>query len=92
MEETKQSLSELWALLRNKEEQFGLNKLSLTERGILQAIVHSKGKNNVIRIEEVLKNCRHPRATLLRCLNKLRNNSIVSIVTENKDEKRSISK
>ena len=55
MEETKQSLSELWALLRNKEQQFGLNKLSLTERDILQAIIHIKGKSNVISLEEVLK-------------------------------------
>ena len=47
MKETKQSLSELWSLLRNKEEQFGLIKLSLTERDILQAIIHFQGKDKI---------------------------------------------
>ena len=89
MEETKQSLSELWSLLRNKEQQFGLNKLSLTERDILQSIIHIKGKSNVISLEEVLKNCPHPRATFFRCLKKLRINNIVSIVKNNGDARRS---
>ena len=66
MEETKQSLSELWALLRNKEQQFGLHKLSLTERDVLQAIIHMKGKSKAISLEQVLKNCQHPRATFFR--------------------------
>ena len=92
MEETKQSLSELWALLRNKEEQFGLNKLSLTERDILQAIIHIKGKSNVISLEEVLKKCPHPRATFFRCLKKLRINNIVTIVKNNEDARKSFIK
>ena len=50
MKETKQSLSELWSLLRNKEEQFGLNNLSLTERDILQAIIYLQGKNDNISL------------------------------------------
>ena len=92
MQETKQSLSELWALLRNKEEQFGLKKLLLTERDILQAIIHIKGKNNIISLEEVLKNCPHPRATFFRCLKKLRINNIISIVKNNEDARRSFIK
>ena len=76
MKETKQSLSELWSLLRNKEEQFGLNKLSLTERDILQAIIHIQGKDKQIRLETILKQCPHPRATFFRCLKKLRINNI----------------
>ena len=92
MEETKQSLSELWALLRNKEQQFGLNKLSLTGRDILQAIIHIKGKSNVISLEEVLKKCPHPRATFFRCLKKLRINNIVTIVKNNEDARRSFIK
>ena len=39
MKETKQSLAELWQLLRIKEEEYGLDDLSLTERDILQAII-----------------------------------------------------
>ena len=55
MKETKQSLSELWSLLRNKEEQFGLKKLSLTERDILQAIIYFQGSDRHISLEDVLK-------------------------------------
>ena len=92
MEETKQSLSELWALLRNKEQQFGLTKLSLTERDIFQVIIHVKGKNNVISLEEVLKKCPYPRATFFRSLKKLRINNIVSVVKNTEDGRKSFIK
>ena len=92
MEETKQSLSELWALLRNKEQQSGLNSFSLTERDILQSILYIKGKSNAISLEEVLKNCPHPRATLFRCLKKLRVNKIVSIAKDKDDARKSFIK
>ncbi len=89
MKETKQSLSELWSLLRNKEEQFGLFKLSLTERDILQAIIHLQGKNHNIGLDNILKNCPHPRATFFRCLKKLRANNIVEVTKDNKDARKS---
>ena len=92
MKETKQSLSELWSLLRNKEEQFGLKKLSLTERDILQTIIHFQGKNRHISLEYILKECPHPRATFFRCLKKLRNNNFVKIVKDNQDARRSFIK
>ena len=92
MEETKQSLSDLWALLRNKEKQFGLNKLSLTERDILQAIIHIQGKNKHISLENVLESCPHPRATFFRCLKKLRTSKIVSVVKDNNDARKSFIK
>ena len=89
MKETKQSLSELWSLLRNKEEQFGLNKLSLTERDILQAIIHIQGKDNKTLLEKILKQCPHPRATFFRCLKKLRVNNIVKVIKDSEDARRS---
>ena len=92
MKETKQSLSELWSLLRNKEEQFGLIKLSLTERDILQTIIHFQGEDRYIRLEDILKKCPHPRATFFRCLKKLRTNNIVTVVKDNQDARRSIIK
>ena len=92
MKETKQSLSDLWALLRNKEQQFGLNRLSLTERDILQSIIHLKGTSKIISLEEVLKNCPHPRATFFRCLKKLRINNIVSIIKNTEDARKSFIK
>ena len=68
MKGTKQSLSELWSLLRNKEEQFGLKTLSLTERDILQTILHFQGRDRHVSLEDVLTKCPHPRATFFRCL------------------------
>ena len=92
MKETKQSLSELWALLRNKEEQFGLNELSLTERDILQAIIFNQGKEKQVSLESILKKCPHPRATFFRCLKKLRANNIVKVIKDSKDARKSFIK
>ena len=92
MKETKQSLSELWALLRNKEEQFGLNELSLTERDILQAIIFNQGKEKQISLESILKKCSHPRATFFRSLKKLRANNIVRVIKDTKDARKSFIK
>ena len=89
MKETKQSLSELWALLRNKEQQYGLEKLSLTERDIFQSILHLQGKNNQTSLENILKYCTHPRATFFRCLKKLRTKNIVKVIKDNKDARKS---
>ena len=92
MKETKQSLSELWSLLRNKEKQFGLSKLSLTERDILQSIIYLQGSDNYISLDCILKNCSHPRATFFRCLKKLRDNDIVKVTKDNKDARKSFIK
>ena len=92
MNETKQSLSELWSLLRNKEEQFGLKKLSLTERDIFQTIIHFQGESKHISLENILKKCPHPRATFFRCLKKLRANNFVKVIKDNQDSRRSFIK
>ncbi|MFL2818114.1 MAG: hypothetical protein ACJ0BR_00510 [Candidatus Puniceispirillales bacterium] len=92
MKETKQSLSELWSLLRNKEEQFGLHKLSLIERDVLQSIIHIQGKDKQISLENILKTCPHPRATFFRCLKKLRTNNIVKITKNDEDARKSFIK
>ena len=89
MKETKQSLSDLWALLRNKEEQLGLNKLTLTERDILQSIIHSQGNDKLISLQEILVNCSYPRATIFRCLKKLRTENIIKIKKSSEDERKS---
>ena len=89
MKETKQSLSELWNLLRNKEQQYGLEKLSLTERDIFQSILHLQSNNNQTSLDNILKYCPHPRATFFRCLKKLRTNRIVSVIKDNKDARKS---
>ena len=89
MKETKQSLSELWALLRNKEQQYGLEKFSLTERDIFQSILHLQGKSNQTSLENILKYCPHPRATFFRCLKKFRINNIVKVIKDSEDARKS---
>ncbi len=89
MKETKQSLSELWSLLRNKEEQYGLINLSLTERDILQAIIYLQGNDDNISLDDILKKCPHPRATFFRCLKKLRAKKIVKVTKDTEDARRS---
>ena len=92
MEETKQSLAELWSLLRNKEEQFGLKKLSLTERDILQSIIHLQGSNKKISLDYIQKKCTHPRATFFRCLKKLRSSNFIKVTKDNEDARKSFIK
>ena len=92
LKETRQSLSELWALLRNKEQKLGLNKLSLTDRDIFQMILHLQSKNLNINLDFILKNCNHPRATFFRSLKKLRLNNFIEISKDNDDARKSIIK
>ena len=89
MRDTSQSLSELWALLRNKEQKYGLGKFSLTERDVLQNIIHIQGKNIQVSLEDVLKACPHPRATFFRCLKKLRTYNILKVIKDDKDGRKS---
>ena len=88
MKETNKSLSDLWALLRTKEQQFGLEKLSLTERDILQSILYLKGNSKIVGLDIILKNCVHPRATLFRCLKKLREKDIIKIIKDTNDARK----
>ena len=68
MQNTSLSLSKLWILLREQEKQLGLDKLSLTERDILLCILFLQEKDKIISLENLIKSCRHPRATLFRCI------------------------
>ena len=90
MKETKQSLSELWELLRNKEKSLGLDKLSLIERDIFQSIINLQGKNEKISLEHLLRNCPHPRATFFRCLKKLRGKNLINVARCDVDSRKSL--
>ena len=92
MKQTKQSLSELWALLKNKEQKFGLNKLSLVERDIFQTILYFQRNDLNIKLDIVLKNCDYPRATFFRSLKKLRINKFIEISKDVEDARKSIIK
>ena len=89
MKETKQSLAELWQLLRIKEEEYGLDDLSLTERDIFQAIINSQGKQSQVSLENIKENCTHPRATFFRCLKKLREKNLLNITKNTEDNRKS---
>ena len=89
MQKTALSLSKLWSQLRNQEKKLGLDKLSLTERDIFLCILFLQEKNKLISLENILKSCLHPRATLFRCLKKLRLENIIHIKKDTADARKS---
>ena len=89
MRNTSLSLSKLWILLREQEKQLGLDKLSLTERDVFLYILFLQEKNKIISLENLVKSCRHPRATLFRCLKKLRLEKIIQVEKDLIDTRKS---
>ena len=83
------SLAKLWSQLRDQERQLGLDKLSLTERDIFLCILFLQEKDKIISLENLIKSCRHPRATLFRCLKKLRLEKIIKVKRDNVDTRKS---
>ena len=83
------SLAKLWCLLRDQEKKLGLDKLSLTERDIFLYILFLQEKNKLISLENIIKNCRHTRATLFRCLKKLRSEKIIQVKKDTTDTRKS---
>ena len=89
MQNTSLSLSKLWFLLREQEKKLGLDKLSLTERDIFLYILFLQEKDKIISLENIVKNCKHPRATLFRCLKKLRLEKIIQVKKDTADTRKS---
>ena len=89
MQNTSLSLSKLWFLLREQEKKLGLDKLSLTERDIFLYILFLQEKDKIISLENIVKNCKHPRATLFRCLKKLRLEKIIQVKKDTIDTRKS---
>ena len=83
------SLAKLWSLLRDQEKKLGLDKLSLTERDIFLCVLFLQEKNKLFSLENIIKNCRHPRATLFRCLKKLRSEKIIQVKKNTTDTRKS---
>ena len=90
MNKKTQSLGELWALLRYKEKENGLDHLSLTERDILESILYSFGNKKKLSLNTILKNNNYPRATFFRSLKKLRDAHYLIVSKEDKDKRKSI--
>ena len=89
MRNTSLSLSKLWILLREQEKQLGLDKLSLTERDVFLYILFLQEKDKIISLENLVKSCRHSRATLFRCLKKLRLEKIIQVEKDTIDTRKS---
>ena len=89
MQNTSLPLSKLWFLLREQEKKLGLDKLSLTERDIFLYILFLQEKDKIISLENIVKNCKHPRATLFRCLKKLRLEKIIQVKKDTTDTRKS---
>ena len=89
MDKNALSLAKLWSLLRDQEKKLGLDKLSLTERDIFLCILFLQEKDKIISLENLIKSCRHPRATLFRCLKKLRLEKIIKVKRDNVDTRKS---
>ena len=89
MQNTSLSLSKLWFLLREQEKQLGLDKLSLTERDVFLCILFLQEKDKIISLENLIKSCRYPRATLFRCLKKLSLEKIIQVKRDNVDTRKS---
>ena len=83
------SLAKLWSLLRDQEKKLGLDKLSLTERDVFLYILFLQEKDKIISLENLIKSCRHPRATLFRCLKKLRLEKIIQVEKDTIDSRKS---
>jgi hypothetical protein len=64
------NISEIWALLRKKEKENGLNHLSLIEKDILEYLAFIIGNNNQIPLSTILEKWAYPRATFFRSFKK----------------------
>ena len=89
MQKNRLSIANLWSQLRNQEKKLGLDRLSLTERDIFLCILFLQKKNKLISLENIIKNCKHPRATLFRCLKKLRSEKIIQVKKDTVDTRKS---
>ncbi len=79
----------MWSQLRDQEKKLGLDNLSLTERDIFLCILFLQEKNKLISLENILKSCIHPRATLFKCLKKLRSKNIIEVNKDTQDSRKS---
>ena len=90
LKETEQSLSELWELLRKKENSMGLDILSFTDRDILENILSLiKENNKKILLDVILHKNIHPRATFFRSMKKLRQTKFITVTKDNIDRRKS---
>ena len=90
MEYTKKSLSELWLLLKNKQKEFGIDKLNLKEREILQLIIYLQDQKGSVELEKIYRKNPFPRASFFRYLKKLKQDKYIFINSCQKDSRKTL--
>ena len=90
MEYTKKSLSELWLLLKNKQKEFGIDKLNLKEREILQLIIYLQDQKDSVELEKVYRKNPFPRASFFRYLKKLKEDRYILIDSCKQDSRKTL--
>ena len=85
-----QKITDVWALLRQKEKELGLTDLSLIERDILINLAFTIGDDKQISLNNILNQFEYPRASFFRVLKKLREQKFIKIVKETDDKRKSL--
>ena len=85
-----QKITDVWALLRQKEKEQGLIDLSLIERDILINLAFTIGDDNQISLNNILNQYDYPRASFFRVLKKLREQKFIKIIKQTDDKRKSL--
>ena len=90
MIKTSQKITDIWALLRQKEKEQGLTDLSLIERDILINLAFTIGDDKQTSLNNVLNQFEYPRASFFRALKKLREQKFIKIIKQTDDKRKSL--
>ena len=85
-----QKITDVWALLRQKEKEKGLTDLSLIERDVLINLAFTIGDDKQISLKSILNQIEYPRASFFRALKKLREQKFIKIVKQTDDKRKSL--
>ena len=85
-----QKITDVWALLRQKEKEQGLIDLSLIERDILINLAFTIGDDKQISLNNILNQFEYPRASFFRALKKLREQKLIKIFKQTNDKRKSL--
>ena len=85
-----QKITDVWALLRQKEKEKGLTDLSLIERDVLINLAFTIGNDKQISLNNILKQLKYPRASFFRVLKKLREQKFIKIIKQTDDKRKSL--
>ena len=85
-----QKITDVWALLRQKEKEKGLTNLSLIERDVLINLAFKIGNDKQISLNNILNQFEYPRASFFRVLKKLREQKFIKIIKQTDDKRKSL--